>query len=473
MKGRAYIVLALILAVSAFLRFRGIFAEGFAFTYDVGRDLLVVRKMFTEHHLTLLGPTTGIEGIFYGPWWYYLLAFPYLIFSGNPTGIAVFIGLLGLTAVLLAYIFGKLLWPKDKNAPFILAAVCGISQVMVSSSNQIWSPNLIPFLMIIWLILLAKQKYLPLGLITGLILESEVAFGTFFLIAQIVALMGVYRKIRWSYFLGLAIIFSPRLIFDLRHDFLVTKNILKLIQQPPVSAGFNLWHSLAEKFIALQGTWNNTLANGNFVAGSTLFIFVLIILIKYYRRLSKTEQQLLTTTLVVCFLIYLFFSFWPGDFWWYYLAGLPVIFIFWLALSIRVSGYYGLAVIYLLFLLQPIKLITSLGEKWEGNAAVYRNSKRTAVSILDQADGQPFNLLVYTPPVIPHTYNYLFSWLSDTHYSNLPQQENQPLIFVILEPDYEHPERLADWLQIHQFDGKIVEERIMPGQIIVQKRIRQ
>src|SRR3989344_1476326 len=99
--------LLIIVIIGSWLRLSGILSNSFAFTYDVGRDMLAVENIVVNHKVTLIGQTTGVEGIFYGPWWYFILIIPFLIFSGNPQGIAFFMSIIGIIAILLGYIIGK------------------------------------------------------------------------------------------------------------------------------------------------------------------------------------------------------------------------------------------------------------------------------------------------------------------------------------------------------------------------------
>ncbi len=65
---KEYLFLYLILIIGSLLRLQGVFTNSFAFTYDVGRDMLALWDIVYVHNITLIGPTTGIPGVFYGPW---------------------------------------------------------------------------------------------------------------------------------------------------------------------------------------------------------------------------------------------------------------------------------------------------------------------------------------------------------------------------------------------------------------------
>ena len=44
------------------------------FHYDQGRDALVIWDLINKGKLFLIGPTTGLAGVFRGPFYYYLIA---------------------------------------------------------------------------------------------------------------------------------------------------------------------------------------------------------------------------------------------------------------------------------------------------------------------------------------------------------------------------------------------------------------
>src|SRR3990170_6140958 len=74
----------------------------FAFNYDQGRDFLAVSKIIWERDFILIGQTTGLPGIFYGPWWYYFLAPIFFISQGNVQVIVLAFAAIGeFTIVLL------------------------------------------------------------------------------------------------------------------------------------------------------------------------------------------------------------------------------------------------------------------------------------------------------------------------------------------------------------------------------------
>src|SRR3990167_11025306 len=90
------VVIGLILLIGAFFRLYKI-SSYMTFLGDEGRDVIIVRRIFTELHPPLIGPGTSVGGMYLGPLYYYLMAIPLLIAGFSPVGPAVMVALLGVT----------------------------------------------------------------------------------------------------------------------------------------------------------------------------------------------------------------------------------------------------------------------------------------------------------------------------------------------------------------------------------------
>lgn len=486
-----YFILALIFLIALILRLHGIYLGNFSFTYDLGRDVLAVRTMLDNYDFSLIGPTTGIKGVFYGPWWYWFLTVISLFFSGDVQKMAYFFAILGALLCLSVYIFGIVITGNKKgSSPLFFAALIAFSPTMIGTSSQIWNPNMVPILICLWLLFiyfLIKDRQIALffiAILSTLMIETEAAFGVFFVVAQTVTVLLFFRKQinlkRILYCIGgFMIIIWPRIIFDLRHSFLMSRNIVAFFRQPE-GAKTDLLSRFIDRSLDFFYLWTQTFSNENIILGGLLILGIVIVLVKYYRFFNNSSKTLIKILISIIVLMYLQFSLYPGDFWQYYLIGLPVLYgaVFFLAYSVlegrvRAKKFLLLPILYLLFLLQPIKHIKGIaGDNWEGDAAVYRNVRQAVETVYRDADGQEFNYIVYTPPVIPYTYQYLFVWLADTKYHNYPQAENRKLLYVLIEPEYEHPEFQERWLALHESDGKIVAHQKLRGGILLQKRER-
>jgi len=489
------LALYLIIAVGLFLRVQGIFTNSFAFTYDVGRDMLAVNDIVHLGKIPLIGQTTGLPGLFYGPWWYYILTVPFILSSGNPAGIVFFMALSGVASVFFGFKLGKNI--GGTTLGLILASLLSFSPVMVGLASQIWNPNLIPLFVIIFMyclhlifVSLERKKNIGimplffLGLMLGIILDSEVVFGSLFLVGAIISifiLVGKKLKLK-DYlfaFLGFLLILLPRAIFDLRHKFLMTNTLLYFARNIfPSTHGNNSLFAPSNSIVSLFNLWLGTLSNGNWLLGIILIFFVIFSIIFYRKKLEKKEKSLLLFSLITIAVFLIGLSFFPGAIWDHYIVGVPVLYIFILSIAfLKVLQNFKLPVILifialLLFYVNPIRIINEWGKPlWEGDASVYRNQLAVADYVYKQANGKDFNYVLYTPPVHDYTYKYLFSWYGKNRYGYAPKIGKASLFFLIMEPDYQYPFRLTDWLKERKNDGKIVKEEVSKGNVTIQTRI--
>src|SRR3990170_8212873 len=101
-----YIFLFVILSLAFIIRVYRL-NDLLGFYYDQGRDALVVWNLWHEGKLFLIGPVTGLPGIFLGPFYYYLIAPFYLISGGNPAIPSIFLSVLVVTSLYILYLTGK------------------------------------------------------------------------------------------------------------------------------------------------------------------------------------------------------------------------------------------------------------------------------------------------------------------------------------------------------------------------------
>src|SRR3989304_8930727 len=116
-----YVLLTTILLGAFFVRaFR--VQELLAFYFDQGRDALVIWKLWHEGKPFLIGPVTGLAGIFLGPLYYYLIAPFYLLGGGSPVTPAVFLAFLSTIATFFLYFLG---WKFHNRGTGLIAVTIG------------------------------------------------------------------------------------------------------------------------------------------------------------------------------------------------------------------------------------------------------------------------------------------------------------------------------------------------------------
>lgn len=486
-------LVGLIVLAGAVLRFWGIVHGSFAFTFDVGRDLSVIYEIISTKKLTLLGPTTGLPGVFYGPWWYYFLIIPFVLSAGNPYVVVSSIAFMGLLAVILFFFLGSVLW--GRKIGLLLSCFISLSFGFVSSSSQIWSPNLIQFFLpaaifFLWKVR-EKENLLSavlFGVLSGLTFEMEPAFGIFFLFGITISffLFIINSKFRVrlaiSWFLGLFFIFLPRILFDLRHQFLMSKNLMAFFSNPvPRQVPLNFGERVVNRAYLFFEQWSETFGAGNNLVGIVFLAIVIIGLWKIRKTLAYQTKSLFLISIVPVITLYVGFVFYPDTVWSYYLIGLPIfyiLFVFSIFAQLFSTFKRGRMVLWAIMItivilnLRPVMMVDSFRQpNFEGDAAVFRNQLGVVDYVYKEANGKPFNQTAYTPPVIDYTWRYLFIWYGQKKYGYQPSKEKTSDFYVIMEPDVWHPERLTKWLEDRKGDGRIIKEEKLRGGITVQTRI--
>ena len=241
----------IIILFAAYLRFYR-FSEFVTFLGDQGRDAIIIKRIITLEHFPAIGAPSSLGQIFLGPFYYYLIAPFLLFFNFNPVGPAFGVGFLSIVGAIFAFKIVK------KEFDFITALIflifISFSAVNVQLARFSWNPNLLPVFSFLALYFFDKtltQKnkryaalfgsflsfsiqlhHLAFVLIIPTILSyssSRIYFGIS--LKKILKQVQNDLKIILIAFISFVFFSLPLLIFDLRHNFLNTKNLLKFFSE--------------------------------------------------------------------------------------------------------------------------------------------------------------------------------------------------------------------------------------------------
>ena len=206
-------------------------AEGIIpFGFDHGKDSIAILHMIKTNSLKFIGPWTSIPGLFFGPAWYYLLAPAYILTNGSPVGAAYVLFILGIVTTLLVY----------KFFGFLEALITISSPAWRGISVSAWNP--FPMALISLIIFrsvtnavrdgrLKRGNAFLIASLSALGFHFSSAFAVFYPI--IIGLIIAVRRLKVSFnsflaaCLGFVWPFLPQLLFEMKHNFLQTKAILK------------------------------------------------------------------------------------------------------------------------------------------------------------------------------------------------------------------------------------------------------
>ena len=244
---RVYLLLFLILVLAFFVRVYRV-EDLLGFYYDQGRDALVIWRLWHEGKLFLIGPVTGLAGIFLGPLYYYIIAPIYLLSGGSPILPAVFLGSSAALANFFLYYLG---WKFHSRPAGIIAATIGaFSYFIVLSGRWLSNPTLILLssmllLLSMWKVISTKNQkwWVAIALLVGASLQFESASAVFYIPMVLVfagwlGLRRVFQKEsgflpnKKFFLISLAVFIVTllqQIVFNFRHDNLLIDNFKRVI----------------------------------------------------------------------------------------------------------------------------------------------------------------------------------------------------------------------------------------------------
>ncbi len=482
-----YIFLSTVLLLGFLLRTYRI-NDLLAFHFDQGRDAAVIWDLIKNKQLFLIGPTTGLAGIFRGPYYYYLIAPLYFLGNGNPIFPSVFLSLTTVLASLLGFHLGCKI--QNRATGIIFALLSCFSFYILTASR--WLSNPTPMFLLsmflVWTmfqIMEGKKWAWPiLSFIAGLSLFNFGSSGELFYFVSIAIFFVWQWKNRPDFksvilsVIAFSLTFLPLVVFDLKHEHILLNNIVqtfgkeKSFTLPYASLFESRNHFYANLFPRLL--FHSFKFTENLLLISLLFSFIL-----FSKKLVKNTKVKVVMLLLISPIVGLYF--YQGNqtvLYDYYMTGYFLIFLLFVAIILGKVWTYKLGKIFvgiflLVFLLnnwEPTKFV--LSDKSDNpESIVFVNQKQAMDWIYKDAGDREFNVDVYVPPVIPHSYDYLFKWLGTTKYNKLPNTNRVELLYTLYEVDPPHPERLQAWLDRQNGIGKVY-DTYKTGGITVERRLR-
>ena len=461
------------------------------FYYDQGRDALVIWDLWHKGKLFLVGPTTGIAGIFRGPYYYWLIAPFYLLGQGNPIWPSVFLSVTTMLAAVMAYVLGSKI---NRVTGLFATLIASFSFNIVMASRWLSNPTpmLLLSMILVWgMLLVSEGKRWGWSVIAATAGLSLFNFGSagevFYFLALFIFI--IWQRKNWPSKKQLIIscvlftlTFLPLLLFDLKHDGILRNNIGKFLFSEKSFAA-PTWHFVWDKLDFYYQVFTNKIFNGRYFQEQAIFYVIAAGFFFYLRDIWKNNlfKILILLFVSVCFGL-VFFQGNFGNIYDYYLTGYYLIFILLFSITLgfiwktKVGKLFVLYFFYLFFVNNYDVLKYKLSDGCNGPNSICLVNQLQAVDwIYTNAEKKPFNVDVYVPPVIPYAYDYLFLWRPTTprFRGARSEQVNQlvPILYTLYEQDPPNPDRLEAWLARQKGIGK-VEETARFGGITIERRIR-
>lgn len=403
-----------------------------AYTYDQGRDFIAGANIILLHKIPFIGPTTGVNGLFHGSWWYYLLAIPYILFRGAPIGFYWFNFIIQFAFFIVLIIFLKKEYGVLVSLLFglfiAIAPYFNFMSLFVGNNSMVL-PSLLIFLICNYYLFKNKKISPILLFITGFSLaltgEFELSFGIFLIPLYFIALL-LFRSLRTTFLqkkglfflFGLMSGFLPRILFELKNSFSQTKVLLSFLIHPKLYNNPAPYISrVSERWILFKQYYFEMFSERYFayVFLISIIVIAIITVISVIRKKTKIQPVFFFYTYLLGGLFFLA-TLYKDFFWKNYYEGIHYIFLF---IFISLIGQYVQKKYILIkrsILLSLLFGFYALGIVSARNTYIYKppfdglQVHESVVNYINknQDQHQEYCLRIYTPSVIPHTYNYLF-----------------------------------------------------------------
>lgn len=466
------------------------------FWYDPARDMLSAWENL--HKLTLIGPTSGIPGFFYGPYWIWWLSGAELI-SKNPA----FVTLLTMVLPYLLIFFGVLMLFRELFGKFTTILLWLLFFVSFQGyMTQVWNPYLAPilFLSITSILVLHTKRItdtisvLPLffaGVITGLALNIHISFSVGFSVGCLlyIVIQNIFflpRKTKGdmfkqtffslgSFISGILLIFLPFFFFEIRHGFMQTKVALNAFLH---GGAVVTQHGLSRIEIIQQFflVYSQLLHLPFFLSLIVLIMLGVLYIFfvgKKEWKFSQDERNLFLFLFIISFCVLGLYLSARNPIWNYHFVGTEVLWLLLIGLLIKripFAKYLLFAwCIYLCFVFGA-NFISSMRTNPLTRGSLYTKEYIVA-TVKNDAGNKPYTVYAYSPSIYTYEYNYLFRWMTGHEFSYDPGQiQRVGTVYLILPPakqslleDFVHfrtPDRLyittKTW---HIPDGTIILRR--------------
>lgn len=315
MKKRELIIVVMILAIAAFMRFYRI-SEYMTFLGDEGRDALMVKRILTTFDLPLLGPPTSIGNIYLGPLYYYMMSVPMAIFWLNPVAAAGMVAAIGVVSVALIYYLARK-WFTIESA-IVASCLYAISPVTIIYSRSSWNPNPTPFFTLVaffGLYKARKSNNFKWFILTGIALAFAVQMHYLALILlPIFGLLWFYEfylqkfKFDKNFIFGTVgsvvmflFLMSPLLIFDLKHNFMNFDNLKTFFSDRQTTINLNIFNTLDRVIpIYRDNLVSRYITGKNTIVGGLQSILILIpVVANFYLGYKRQKHNWALTALTV------------------------------------------------------------------------------------------------------------------------------------------------------------------------------
>ncbi len=488
-KYSSVLILSLLFLVGLFLR-TYLIDKNLFFGPEQGRDMLVVKSIVLDHKLVLIGPTTAVEGIYHGPLYYYLSAIPFFFSKGNPLFISLFFIFLNALSVFLVYLVGKELFSKRIGMIASLFFTFSFGAVVMArwlSHPPLIIPASCLFFLFLARFLKGNNWYLiPTAIAYGIATQTEFSNLIIFTFIAFFAVI-VFRKrffqqkiinLLIATVLAISLPIFNFVLFDIRHNFLITRSLIKSQEHRPQFVGYFL-HTLTGSIGQFMQVFSDV------VTPTHVLIAIVFLIASLYALMKLKDKYKIGTTLTLIWLFSPFAAFILlryNPLYHYFTASIIVTVILIAVLMDHLLFFrkkLGLIVIGILIAMNSWLLYVYLPDSqnvfFQSTQPLLKYADQMSVikRVYKEASRAPFFYQAYTIPYwMQDGWQYLF-WYYGKQYGYVPVHMNKGLLFVIIQEDFSTKLYQYNWLKDTVSKWGVKESQFKYGILTVEKRYVQ
>lgn len=503
---RPILILFPIFFLALILRFL-YFPDNIYFGFDQARDAFTSLEVM-RGQLKIVGPPTGVEGLFHGPLYYYFFAPLYFFSLGDPIWAAAFLRIVSAATVFLVFAAGWVIF--NRRVGILAALLFAVSFEQTQYALYFNHPSLavtsvtLFYLGLALLFFRKEGKGLILTLL-GLGLSLQFEFVLIYLFAVLIALLVIFRKhlprieknvLLWS-LLALIISTGTFIAAEIKFGFRSLTSLTSIIGATGEGVGvlgyLNNIFLLSNRFIGdnlLSHPW-----------GTKAVWILLVVIFLTLLRDKELRPKLIFILIWVFGGIIPFLNNKSASPLYYYSVGAGVgLLIFYSLLVDKVWSKWKALGITLLFIpvISNIILITQNNPRGviptiNVQSGMLLGSEKEVVDfIYEKANKEQFAVKALTMPLsVNTTWSYLFEWYGSKKYGYLPtwigpnalgfpgslnvvdaRSQAPETQFLIIEPTRGIRQGLVDqFMEEEGYFTKIIEEKKI-GDFTVQVRKR-
>ena len=473
-----------------------ILSNNYLFGFDQGRDYLAVKSIIEDGKLTLIGSeigagAAGFSGIFQGPFHYYFLAVPYILFNGSPYGGMALTYIYGILTIFLIFVIGKKMFGNFGG--LFAGGLAAISPPLISQARFIWNSHGAPVFVLLSLFFVYKlcekvrYRYIFLSaFFAAFIYNFQIAISVPMSISLLVLMIFILKvkDIRKYLILVLGFIvgFLPMVLFEFRHNFMAISGLVDYLIGPKDIEGPGLILTMQSHIPSFIGNLHNTFIRQDFIRGEFIGIFLFAAALFFIvREKNKIIKKFISYLLTIPFVTFFVLGFLNNAVWDYYLLHLVLVYILiftYIFFSSYLHRKYFLTILIVLFLtlsfakLTP-DLVKNIFYDFQDYGGTHKmKGKIDALDfIYNDAKGEEFGLFVFTPPIYTYSYDYLMEWYGVSKYGYKPAESKDKTFYLLIEADNNDLLRHQGWLETVIVEGEVIKETTLPSGFIIQKRI--